>query len=90
MPQKSGPNKSGPNKSGLQRAKLGRYTPPTPKTVKRSPFWVPVVMGAALLSGLVVLLGNYLNMLPGDAQNRYLLLGLTLVTSGFVMASTYH
>jgi hypothetical protein len=70
-------------------ATRGRYTPPTPKTVKHSPVWVPVVMTAALLCGLFVLIGNYLNMLPGDAQNRYLLLGLALVTGGFVMASTY-
>ena len=67
----------------------GRYTPPTPKETKHSPLWVPVVMTAALVCGLIVLIGNYLNMLPGDAQNRYLLLGLGLVTGGFVMASTY-
>jgi hypothetical protein len=46
-------------------------------------------MTTALLCGLVVLISNYLNMLPGDAQNRYLLLGLGLVTGGFVLASTY-
>jgi hypothetical protein len=67
----------------------GRYTPPKPRTEKRSPLWVPVVMTTALLCGLVVLISNYLNMLPGDAQNRYLLLGLGLVTGGFVLASTY-
>ncbi len=67
----------------------GRYTPPTPKTEKHSPYWVPVVMTTAMLSGLFVLVGNYLNMLPGDAQNRYLLLGLALVTGGFGLASTY-
>ncbi len=70
-------------------AARGRYTPPKPRTEKHSPYWVPVVMTAALLCGLAVLIANYLNMLPGDAQNRYLLLGLGLVTGGFVMASTY-
>ncbi len=76
-------------KNANRKTASGRYTAPTPKSTKRSAHWVPYVLSALLLSGLMVLVGNYLNMLPGDAQNRYLLLGLGLVTGGFTMASTY-
>ncbi len=85
MAQKSSATKTAPTSAKAR----GRYTPPTSKETKHSPLWVPVTMTAALICGLIVLVGNYLNMLPGDAQNRYLLLGLGLVTGGFVMASTY-
>jgi heme/copper-type cytochrome/quinol oxidase subunit 3 len=90
MAQKSSGAKPATPAKGSMKAKRGRYTAPTPKTVKHSPFWVPVVMTTSLVLGLLVLVSNYLNMLPGDAQNRYLLLGLGLVTGGFFMASTYH
>ena len=89
MAQKSRPVARAGAGNSASRAKRGRYTPPTPKSTKHSPYWLPVVMAACLLCGLLVLVSNYLNVLPGDAQNRYLLLGLGLVTTGFVMASTY-
>lgn len=67
-----------------------RYTPPTPKSVKRSPMWVPVLMFALLGCGLAVIVLNYLGLLPGDQQNRYLLIGLVQIAAGFVVATQYH
>jgi hypothetical protein len=46
-------------------------------------------MGTMLLTGLIVVLANYLGALPGDQENRYLLLGLGLITGGFILATTY-
>jgi hypothetical protein len=37
----------------------------------------------------VVIVGNYMALLPGDTSNRYLMLGLLLVVCGFVLATTY-
>ena len=68
----------------------GRYTPPTPKSVKRSPMWVPVLMFALLACGLAVIVTNYLGLLPGQQQNRYLLIGLVQIAAGFVVATQYH
>lgn len=68
----------------------GRYTPPIPKEQKVSPRWVPVLMFFFLLSGTAVILLNYLGLLPGDADNRYLLVGLGLITGGFITATRYH
>jgi len=67
-----------------------RYTPPTPKAVKRSPMWVPVLMFALLACGLAVIVTNYLGLLPGNQQNRYLLIGLVQIAAGFVVATQYH
>jgi hypothetical protein len=51
--------------------------------------WVPVVMFALLATGTVVIITNYLGILPGEQQNRYLLLGLVQITGGFVFATFY-
>jgi hypothetical protein len=77
-------------KSGTSSS--GRYTPPIPKEVKRSPRWVPVLMFSLLAAGLVVIILNYLGVMPtksGEASNWYLLLGLGLITGGFITATGY-
>ena len=69
-------------------AKPSRYTPPKPKTAKRSPLWVPATMFTALGAGMVVILGNYLQLLPGGTvRNGYLFLGLGLLIGGFVLST---
>ena len=68
----------------------GRYTPPIPREQKVSPTWVPVLMFTFLVLGVLVIVLNYVNLLPGDASNGYLLLGLLLITAGFVTATNYH
>jgi hypothetical protein len=67
----------------------GRYTPPTPKAHKASSRWLLVVMLALLVGGMVVIVANYLGLLPGDAKNGYLFLGLGLITVGFLVATRY-
>ena len=68
----------------------GRYTPPIPRAQKISPAWVPILMFAFLGLGVLVIVLNYVNLLPGEASNGYLLLGLALITLGFVTATNYH
>lgn len=75
---------------GRTREGSGRYTPPIPREQKVSPRWVPALMFFFLLSGAAIILVNYLGLLPGDADNRYLLLGLGLITGGFITATRYH
>lgn len=68
----------------------GRYTPPTPKSAKHSPLWVPVAMFTLLGCGLTVIVLNYLGLLPGgEAQNSDLILGLVLLVGGFVLSTQY-
>jgi hypothetical protein len=52
--------------------------------------WVPAVMFSCLATGVAVIIGNYLELLPGGAaQNSYLFLGLGLMIGGFVMSTQY-
>ena len=73
----------------VSKSKRSRYTPPPPKKAPPSPLWVPVSLCVLMLTGLVVVLANYLQALPGNTENRYLILGLVLITSGFGLATTY-
>jgi hypothetical protein len=70
------------------QATKSRYTPPKPKTAKRSPLWVPATMFTALGLGMLVILGNYLELLPGgQVRNGDLFLGLGLLVGGFVLST---
>ena len=70
-------------------AASARYTPPVPKQYKESPRWFPVLLLGFLIAGMVVILCNYLGLLPGGAKNEYLLVGLGLITLGFITATRY-
>ncbi|HEX5616020.1 MAG TPA: cell division protein CrgA [Acidimicrobiia bacterium] len=70
------------------KSKRSRYTPPPPKKAPPSPLWWSALMGTLLVLGLVVILANYLGGLPGDTENRYLLLGLALISGGFLMTTS--
>ena len=50
---------------------------------------MPALMFSLLFTGTLVIVLNYLGILPGEQQNRYLLLGLAQITAGFVMATFY-
>jgi len=67
----------------------GRYTAPIPKSEKVSPLWVPVLMFTCLGLGMVIIITNYVNVLPGGTSNWYLLIGLGLITVGFLTATQY-
>ncbi len=51
--------------------------------------WVPTAMFCLLLGGCLVVITNYLGLLPGGAHNRYLILGLVEICAGFVFATRY-
>ena len=47
-------------------------------------------MFTCLALGIVVIGGNYLELLPGgQAQNSYLFVGLGLMIAGFVLSTQY-
>jgi hypothetical protein len=72
------------------KSKRSRYTPPPPKKAPPSKLWVPVAMATLLVAGLLVVVLNYLNMLPGaETENRYLLMGIGLISGGFLLATNY-
>ena len=70
-------------------APSGRYTPPIPRELKVSAPWVPWVMFGLLGVGMVLIVTNYLGILPGGAKNTYLFAGLGAITGGFLVATRY-
>jgi hypothetical protein len=70
-------------------AASSRYTPPVPRSVKHSAPWVPYVMFALLIAGALVIVLNYIELLPGAASNLYLILGLVLILIGILTATQY-
>ncbi|HLG66735.1 MAG TPA: cell division protein CrgA [Acidimicrobiales bacterium] len=67
----------------------GRYTPPVPRSVRRSPRWFGTAMLALLVLGVLMILLNYLSVLPGSVSVWYLVGGLGLIFAGFLMATRY-
>ena len=74
----------------VRESRTGRYTPPTPVEFKVSPMWVPVLMFTLLGLGALVIFLNYLGLLPGATDNKYLLLGLGLVLGGIITSTQFH
>jgi hypothetical protein len=67
------------------KSKRSRYTPPPPKKAPPSKLWLPTAAVTLLAVGLLVVVTNYLNLLPGpDTENRYLLLGIAMISGGFL------
>jgi hypothetical protein len=57
------------------------------KNLPPSKLWVPTLMFSLLLLGIVVIVTNYFGMLPGGANNKFLLIGIVEVTGGFIVAT---
>lgn len=68
------------------KSKRRRYQPPPKPKPKPSPRWYGPVVLTILFSGVIVILLNYLGLMPGtagQARNLYLWLGLGLIALGF-------
>lgn len=67
----------------------GKYTPPVPRQVRRSPRWFGAAVLGLLVAGVLLILLNYLTVLPGGTSAWYLVAGLVVIFAGFVMATRY-
>ena len=73
-----------------------RYTPPVPRELKVSPVWVPVAMFVLLGLGTLIILLNYVELLPtwgflpDGTSNMWLLVGLALILAGIIVATQWH
>lgn len=66
-----------------------RYTPPIPSTYYESPAWLPVVMFGLLALGILIIVLNYVHVLPGGESGWYLLAGVVSITGGIFAATQY-
>ena len=61
----------------------------TPSGQRVSPTWVPVLMFALLGLGTLMIILNYVALLPGGTSNWYLVGGLGLILAGIITATQY-
>jgi hypothetical protein len=67
----------------------GRYTKPVPKSVRRSARWYGPTVLLLLVGGVLVVVLNYLTVLPGAVSVWYLIGGIVALFVGFLMATRY-
>jgi len=67
----------------------GRYTPPVPRAIRRSSPILGVTILTMLIVGVLVILLNYLTVLPGAVSVWYLIAGLVVIFTGFLLATRY-
>jgi hypothetical protein len=67
-----------------------RYTAPIPKSVRHSPRWYGPLLLVLLVAGLLLIVGNYVGIMPGGTSNWYLIGGLVGIVAGAMMATQYH
>jgi hypothetical protein len=87
---RGGPTRSG-DRVGRYKSpeESGRYTPPVPRDVRRSPRWFGAALLLMLVLGVLTILLNYLSVLPGSVSVWYLVGGLGLIFGGFLAATRY-
>lgn len=68
----------------------GRYTPPVPRTIRRSPRWFGPAILLTIVVGVLMIILNYITVLPGSVSVWYLIAGLLVIFAGFLMATRYH
>lgn len=81
-----------PVSKGRKKAKRRPAPPPKPDPIKAkgpSPVWYVATMFALMGVGIIVILANYINVLPGGTNNTYLLIGLAGIAAGFGMTLNY-
>ena len=54
-----------------------------------SPTWYVVTMFGLMGLGVLIILANYINLLPSSPSNTWLLIGLGGIAGGFAMTLNY-
>ncbi len=74
------------------KSKRRRYQPPPRRKPKPSPRWFGALILVLMFSGVLMIVLNYLGLMPGtagQARNVYLFTGLGLIATGFLAATQW-
>ncbi len=82
------PGRTTPSKSAQSR-QSGRYTAPIPRRVRHSPKWYPWVLLGLLVVGVLLIVLNYMSILPVSPTNWYVVGGLVAILAAALMATGY-
>jgi len=72
------------------KSKRRRYTPPPRKKPKPSSPWFGGIILSTFAAGVLMIVLNYLGLLPKAPSSAYLLGGLGLIAAGFILSTRWH
>ena len=81
-----------PVSKGRKKAKRRPPPPPKPDPIKAkgpSPTWYIATMFGLMGLGTLVILLNYMDLMPGGTSNSWLLTGLAGIAGGFAMTLNF-
>jgi hypothetical protein len=67
-----------------------RYTPPIDRKQKVSPRWFGFLIIAMFLLGVLIVILNYADLLPGGVNNAWLIAAIGAIFIGLLLATRYH
>jgi hypothetical protein len=67
-----------------------RYTPPVAKRVRKSSPLLGITILALFLVGVLVVILNYADLLPGGVDNIWLVVAIAIIFVGLILATRYH
>ena len=76
----------------MPKSKSKRVTrqPPPKAKPKVSPLWVGALFFTLLLTGVAIIICNYIGLFPGENAAWVLWYGLGLISASFVVATQWH
>ena len=88
--QRKGRSSSGRTTTSTKSVRNDRYTPPIPKNAKTSPRWMGLAIIALFVLGVLVVILNYADVLPGGVSNWWLVAAIGAIFGGLILATRYH
>jgi hypothetical protein len=93
--QKKGRSTTGRVTASTKAAPTGsvenrRYTPPVDRSQKVSPRWFGILIIAMFVLGVLVVILNYADLLPGGVNNAWLIAAIGFIFIGLLLATRYH
>jgi hypothetical protein len=79
-----------PKSKGRRKPKRVVHAPPPPKEVKVSPTWYIALMFSLMGIGVVVIILNYIDLMPFDDPINWLYVGLGSIGVGFMMTLNFN
>ena len=76
--------------AGSGSVQSNRYTPPIDRSQKVSPRWFGFLIIGMFLLGVLVVILNYADLLPGGVNNAWLIAAIGCIFVGLLLATRYH
>ena len=79
-----------PKSKGRRKPRPHTTPPPVHHDEKVSPKWYVFLMFSLMAIGVIVIVLNYIDLVPGGHRSMYLYSGLGAIAIGFMMTMNYH